>query len=260
MPDPVTGISAGASILGGAMSSNAARDAANTQAAAADRAAALQKDIYDQQTALNAPYREAGLKGQNRMMDLLGLSGNTGAADYGRYTKDFGMGDFQEDPYQKYLNNRLTKNLGARYAASGLSGSGVGLRGLADLTYETSLKGYNDAYNRYQTNRANQLQPLGSLMASGQSAANQQGAQAGQYGTNVGNLMGQAGQSIAAGQLGAGNTLNNALGTAASAYQNQSNFNNFLAAQNNQRGLMGGLMLNSNPTYSNNMYGYMRDQ
>lgn len=234
MPDPVTGISAGASILGGAMSSNAARDAANTQAAAADRAAALQKDIYDQQTALNAPYREAGLKGQNRMMDLLGLSGNTGAADYGRYTKDFGMGDFQTDPGYAFRLSEGQKAIDRQAAARGGLISGAALRGATRYGQDMGSQEYNNAYNRYQTNRANQLQPLGSLMASGQSAANQQGAQAGQYGTNVGNLMGQAGQSIAAGQLGAGNTLNKALGTAASAYQNQTNFNNFLAQQRQQ--------------------------
>jgi hypothetical protein len=90
---------------------------------------------------------------------------------------------------------------------------------------------YQNAYNRYQTNRANQLQPLGSLMASGQAAAAGQAAQAGQYGVNAGNLMNQAGQSIAAGQLGMANTLAGGLGTAASAYQQQQNFNNYLARQ-----------------------------
>ena len=41
----------------------------------------------------------------------------------------------------------------------------------------------------------------------------------------------QSGQAQAAGQLGAGNSWNNALGTAASSYQNQQNFNNYLNQQ-----------------------------
>jgi hypothetical protein len=44
-------------------------------------------------------------------------------------------------------------------------------------------------------------------------------------------LMNQAGQSIAAGQLGAGNTISNALNTGASAYQNQQNFNQYMASR-----------------------------
>ena len=64
------------------------------------------------------------------------------------------------------------------------------------------------------------------------------------------------GQAQAAGQLGIGNTLNNALGTAASAYQNQQNFDKYLANQNSQRGLYGGAALSSNPAYSQNMYGF----
>jgi hypothetical protein len=53
-----------------------------------------------------------------------------------------------------------------------------------------------------------------------------------------------------------GNTINSALGTSASAYQNQQNFNNYLANQTSQRGLYGGAALSSNPAYSQNMYGF----
>jgi hypothetical protein len=94
--------------------------------------------------------------------------------------------------------------------------------------------GYGDAFKRYNIERENQLNPLGSLMASGQSAASNQGSAAGQYGTNAGNLMMQGGQAMAAGQLGVGNTLNNALGSMASSYQNQQNFTDYLNRFGNQ--------------------------
>jgi hypothetical protein len=102
---------------------------------------------------------------------------------------------------------------------------------MQDYAQESASQEYQGAFNRYQTNRANQLQPLGSLMSSGQAAASNQAGQAGQYGVNAGNLMTQAGQSIAAGQMGAANSLAGGLGTAASAYQQQNNFNNWLARQ-----------------------------
>ena len=98
MPDPVTGVVAGAGLLGGAMSSSGQQSAASTQADAANRAAALQKEMFDLQRAGQEPYRQAGLTSQNRLMELMGLGGNTAAEGYGRYAKDFGMGDFNADP------------------------------------------------------------------------------------------------------------------------------------------------------------------
>jgi len=89
---------AGASLLGGYMSSQGQKQAADTQAAAADRTAALQKEMFDLQMKGQEPFRQAGLTGQNRLMELLGLGGNTGAAGYGKYGRDFGMSDFQADP------------------------------------------------------------------------------------------------------------------------------------------------------------------
>ena len=56
-------------------------------------------------------------------------------------------------------------------------------------------------------------------------------AAAGTYGNNAANLTMQGGQAIAAGQLGSGNTWNNALGAASSAYQNQNNFNEYMNRQ-----------------------------
>lgn len=241
MPDPVTGITAGASIIGGGMAASGARDAANTQADAANRAATLQKQMFDEQQRMSAPYREAGVTGQNRLMELLGLGGNTGAEGYGRYSKDFGMSDFQEDPGYAFRLSEGQKALDRQAAARGGLISGGALKAATRYGQDMGSQEYGNAYNRYQTNRTNQLAPLGSLMSSGQAAAAGAASQAGQYGANAGNLMTQAGQSIAAGQLGAGNTLNNALGTAASAYQNQQNFNNYLASRNQPATSGGGV-------------------
>jgi hypothetical protein len=224
-------IGGGATLLGGYMASQGAKDAAGTQAAAADRSAVLQKEMFDKQMELNKPYREAGITGQNRLMELLGLGGNTGAAGYGKYGRDFSMADYQADPGYAFRLSEGQKALDRSAAARGGLISGGALRAATRYGQDMGSQEYGNAYNRYQTNRTNQLQPLGSLMTSGQNAAAGAGAAAGQYGANAGNLMMQGGQAIAAGQLGVGNTINNALGTAASAYQNQTNFNNYLASQ-----------------------------
>ena len=222
----------GSALLGGLISSSGAQSAAGTQAAAADRAAALQKEQFDEQKRLSEPYRQAGLTGQNRLMELLGLGGNTNAAGYGQYSRDFGMQDFQQDPGYAFRLGEGLKAMGHRAGARGGLISGQTMKGMEDYRQGLASQEYGNAFNRYQTNRANQLQPLGSLMSSGQAAAAGQAAQAGQYGVNAGNLMGQAGQSIAAGQMGSANTMGNALASMGSMYQqqqqqnqNQANFN-----------------------------------
>jgi hypothetical protein len=232
MPDPVTGLTAGASLLGGAMSARGATQAAETQAAAAERTAALQKEMFDLQRAGQEPYRQAGLTGQNRLMELLGLGGNTGAAGYGKYAQDFGMSDFQADPGYAFRLSQGQQALDRSAAARGGLISGGALKAAQGYGQDMASQEYQNAFNRYQTNRSNQLQPLGNLMASGQSAASNQGAAAGAYGTNAGQAYMAGGQAIGAGQLGVGNTINNALGTAVSSYQNQQNFNNWLNSQN----------------------------
>jgi hypothetical protein len=245
---------AGAGLVGGAIASSGARSAASTQADAATRAAdvqaqsadkalALQEKLYNQQVGLQEPYRQAGLTGQNRLMELLGLGGNAGAAGYGQYARDFGMSDFQADPGYAFRLAEGQKALDRQAAARGGLISGGALKAATRYGQDMGSQEYQNAFARYQTNRANQLQPLGNLMASGQAAASNQGAAAGNYGTNAGNLitgagnaiaggLNTAGQATAAGQLGTANTFANALNTAASSYQKQNNFNDWLNSQN----------------------------
>ena len=214
----------GSAIIG----SMGASDAADTQAAASDRSAALQKEMFDKQMELQEPFREAGLTGQNRLMELLGLGGSAGAADYGKYARDFGMQDFQQDPGYAFRLSEGQKSLDRSAAARGGLISGSALKAASRYGQEMGSQEYQNAFNRYQTNRTNQLQPLGNLQAIGQSAASNQGSAAGAYGTAGGNAITQGGQAIAAGQMGSANTIANALNTGASAYNQQTNFNNWL--------------------------------
>ena len=223
----VAGSIAASSVIG----AYGANKAAGTQANAANNAAALQKQQFDQQMALQEPYRQAGLTGQNRLMELMGLGGDTSATGYGKYAKDFSMQDYQQDPGYQFRLSEGLKQLGHAAGARGGLISGQSMKGMQDYAQNAASGEYQNAFNRYQTNRSNQLQPLGNLMTSGQSAASNQAGQAGQYGVNAGNMMMQAGQATAAGQLGMANSIGNALSSGASAYQNQNNFNNWMARQ-----------------------------
>jgi hypothetical protein len=71
---------------------------------------------------------------------------------------------------------------------------------------------YQNAFNRFQTERAARLNPLQSLMGSGQSAANVMTGAAGQMGQNEASNIYNAGQARASGYVGQANALNQALG------------------------------------------------
>jgi hypothetical protein len=213
-------LQAGASLVGGVLQSNALQRAASTQSDAAQRAIDLQERINRQQTQLNAPFYSAGVTSQNRLLDLLGLSGNKGATGYGKYAQDFSMGDFQADPGYAFRLSEGQKALERSAAARGGLISGGSLKAAQRYGQDMGSQEYQNAYTRYQTNRANQLNPLASLTQSGQSAANFQAGNLGKYGSDVASLIGQQGESQAAGQIGMGRTFGNAINTGISAYQN----------------------------------------
>ena len=247
----MSGWVAGATVVGSLIGAAGNRSAASAQADAATRAGEIQKQQFAEQVRLQEPYRQAGLTGQNRLMELLGLGGNAGAADYGKYGKDFSMADYTADPGYGFRLSEGMKQLGHTAAGRGGLISGGTMKGLQDYAQNSASQEYGNAFNRYQTNRANQLQSLGSLMSSGQAAASNQAGAAGQYGVNAGNTTMAAGNAYAAGQLGQANTLAGGLTSAATGYQNQNNFNNWLAQNrtpsNNQSTYMAPMNTNVDP-------------
>lgn len=207
------GISAGGSIVGGLMGSKAAKSAAKTQAASADRAAQLQNEQFNKQVELQAPFREAGLSAQNKLLDYMGLSAGAG----GKYARDFSMADYQADPGYAFRLSEGMKGLNATAAARGGLISGNALRAATQYGQDMGSQEYQNAYNRYQTNRSNQLNPLQSLMGAGQTATKVMG-QAGQnYANQAGEAYVGAGNARASGYVGSANAWNQALGGANSA-------------------------------------------
>lgn len=83
-------VPAAASLIGGAMGSDASRSAAATGAAATDRATAAQERMFDKQAELQKPFREAGVAGLNRLQYLLGLGAGGGLADLNTWARQAG--------------------------------------------------------------------------------------------------------------------------------------------------------------------------
>lgn len=75
------------SIAGGLLGASGSKSAAKTQAASADRATEAQRAMFDKQVELQAPFREAGLTANNRLMYLLGLAPSGAGAAGGSSAK-----------------------------------------------------------------------------------------------------------------------------------------------------------------------------
>lgn len=205
----------------GYMNAQAAKDAASTQADAQRQALALQEKMYNQQVALNAPFRELGLGAQNKLAGMLGVGGDKTSPEYGSLMKDFSMADYQADPGYAFRMSEGLKALDRSAAARGGLLSGATLKGAQRYGQDLASQEYQNAYNRYQTNRANKLNPLQSLGGLGQTASNTMGGYAGQYGQTAGAGLADIGAVKAAGQIGATNAITNAIGNAMGTYQDQ---------------------------------------
>ena len=199
----------------GAVSS---RKAGKAQAAAADRSAEVQKEIFEKQTELAEPFRQAGISSQNELLRLLGLGGDTASPEYGMLTRGFGEKDLQMDPGFGFRLREGEKALERMQSARGNFLSGGAIKAGQRYSQDLASQEYMNAFNRAQAQLGTRLGVAGSLYGAGQAAAQQVAGQAGQMGVNVGNLMGQAGQARASGYLGQANALNQALGGVSGAF------------------------------------------
>jgi hypothetical protein len=90
-----------ASLIGGAVASNAAGDAADAQVESTRESNALLERMFNKQIELNEPFRKTGLAAGNRMSELLGIGGDPNAADYGSAARDFGEAEPVIAPWTK---------------------------------------------------------------------------------------------------------------------------------------------------------------
>jgi hypothetical protein len=214
----------GSALLG----ASASKSAAKTQAAATDRAGELQREMFQEQNRLQEPFRQGGMAAQNKLLTYFGLPGGTEGGDFGRYSRDFGAQDFQQDPGYAFRLAEGQKALDRQAAARGGLISGGALKAAQRYGQEMGSQEFTNAFNRYQTNRANQLQPLQSLMGAGQTATNTMGAAAANYGTNAGNLITSGGAARASGYVGGANALTSGLGQYMNYTQSQNLMNRLL--------------------------------
>jgi hypothetical protein len=212
-------IPAAAALIGGRQSAKAVQSAAETSANAADKSSeiqretnernialqreindrniALQREMFERNVQLQEPFRQSGI---NALAKLEPLASN--------YTP-FGMDQFQADPGYGFRMSEGMKGLERSAAARGGLLSGAALKGIQRFGQDLASQEYQNAFNRYQTERSARLNPLQSLAGVGQTAANTLGTAGTQFANTVG--QGNTGFANTVGQSNAqlANTLSN---------------------------------------------------
>lgn len=198
-------ISAGGSILGGLLGAQGAR----TQADAARESAQLQKQMFDIQNANQAPYRQAGY---SALSDIAGMKPYL--------TQQFGPQEFQQniDPGYAFRLAQGQRALEAQQNRAGGLIGGNALAAMQDYTQGQASQEYQNAFNRFQTQRGNIYNTLASIAGLGQTSLGQTTNASTTAGANIGNAISNAGTALGAGQVAQGNALTNAGSSAANQY------------------------------------------
>lgn len=220
-------------LIGGYLSGQGAKNAANTQAGAALTAEQISQKEFNTITKQEQPFMNAGYGSINDLDYLLGI-GKKGQykdiqqgmqGDFGMLTKPFTTQDwkqlspgynFQRQQGQQGVLNGDESSVGAL--------SGAAQKDLIGFNQGFANTSFNNAYNMYQTQQGNIYDRLAGVAQLGQASASntgQQGTalagQAAQSATNVGTAQ-------AAGQVGVANAYSGVasnLGSMAYLYANQ---------------------------------------
>ena len=212
------GIVAGGSLLGGLFGSSGAKKAAKAQLQAAREANALQERMFNQQVALQEPFRQAGLTTQAELLRQFGLGGDAASQGYGNMLRDFSAEDFQADPGYAFRLQEGLKGMDRQAAARGGLISGGALKAAQRYGQEMGSQEYQNAYNRYNQNRGTRYNMLTGQQAVGQNATNAQTQAAGSYGQQAGQTLMDMGNARASGYMGSANAWSNALQGAGNAF------------------------------------------
>jgi len=243
---------AGATLVGGYMSSQAASNAADTAAGASTQASnasiAEQRRQYDLNRTDQAPFLTAGTGAVNQLAAGLAPGGQFASATPFDFQYD------KNDPAFTFSFDQGMRGINASLAAKGLGGSGAGIKGAAGFAENLANSYYNDAFNRYvtgfnaNTGERNQLyNRYAGVAGTGQQAVRDVTSQGANMASNIGNAY----MSSAA---NTGNAAMSAAGIRNSAYGGAANVLGRLYGNYGQNQYAAGQQL-SNQYGSSNVYG-----
>ena len=200
----------GGSLVGAAATTAAGSKAAKAQTQAARQASDTELQMFEQNRADLAPFREAGYT-------ALGQLGQ-GLGDSGDFSRDFAVADFQADPGYQFRMAEGTKALERSAAARGGLLSGATGKALTRFGQDYGSQEYGNAYGRFNADRDRRFNRLASIAGVGQTATTQTAQLGANTASNVAGNFNAAGNARAANAVNTGNAVNNAIGSLGQFY------------------------------------------
>lgn len=204
-----------ASVIGGAISADGSRHAANVQSDATKYAADKNWDMFLKNIELQEPWRKAGIGSLSQLVD--------GTKPGGDLMRDFTAADFQKDPGYQFRMDEGMKGVEASAAARGGALSGGALKDLTQYGQGFASNEYSNAYNRFNADRDRRFNRLAGIAGIGQTATNQVTSQGADTARTIGDLMTQGANARASGYIGQGNAANQAIGNIGNWWQYNQN-------------------------------------
>lgn len=222
-------------LVGDAISSDSAGDAADTQAGAVRESNALQKQMYDQTRQDNMPALDARNSAISQLLSLYGLGQNNGSPTYGALTRQFTGADLANDPGYQFTRDQGLANIQNTAAARGGLYSGATLKALNKFNSGLADSTFTSAFNRDQQSKNQQANFLSNLAGLGSSITSGTQTMGANTAANIGSGLVGIGNAQAAAGVARGNIWGNAFNSAAA--NNGSGLNGAVNAFNSWRTL-----------------------
>jgi len=215
------GIALGAALGGateeatGGGAAGAARDAAQTANAAAERDLALRTRMYEEGVARQQPFYQAGVNALPQYV--------SGIQEGGELVRGFNMGDFTTDPGYAFRLSEGQKTLDRQAAARGGLISGGALKAAQRFGQDLGSQEYQSAYNRFRDTQGLRRNALAGVAGYGPTAASSMTAAGQNYATGAGGVISGQGETSANALLAAQQARSSSygqLGGALSKYLN----------------------------------------
>lgn len=225
----IGGLAAAGGVAGAIISSNAAGNAAQTEASATDQASQLQYQA--EQQALGIQQQEFGTLNSNAQPYM--QAGASALSQMGNpsFNQPYTMADFQQDPSYQFDLSQGQQAIEQAAAAQGGLKSGGMLKSIAQYTQGMASNDYQNAFNNYQTQQNNSFNRLstvagmgltatGQVASAGMNSANAQSNIVTGTGNNLSNLASSLGNAQAASTIAQGNIAGGTLSSLGSQIPN----------------------------------------
>lgn len=211
----------GSAVVGGVASSRSSRRAADAQENAAALAAETELEMFNQNRADAAPWREAGIGALGQM--------TSGTAAGGEFNRNFTLADFTADPGYDFRMQQGQRAIDSSAAARGGALSGAALKGSLRFGQDLGSQEYQNAYNRFNNDRTQRFNRLASLAGVGQTATRDVAQQGTQVASNIANNQIGVGNAQASSYVGRGNAIADTASTLGNFAMNRYIMNNMPA-------------------------------